>query len=406
MVLTQLGDAVCDQAQQQFCIIQFPSDRNAVTQSSSNTELQIDLDALAANWRMLQARAAGAECAAVVKANAYGLGDKPVVSMLRDAGCRSFYVATLDEAIAIESLLSGQRIFIFNGLPSAELGECRSRGFIPVLSSLSQVDDWQAVNRLEQRRLPCVIQVDTGMHRLGLEAPDWQRLVQEYRSEDLQPCMVMSHLACAEDPQHPLNARQLGRFQQIVQSAQRWAPGIKASFANSSGVLLGSDYHFDQVRPGIALYGGNPESRSDNRFRPVVHLRLPILQLRRVAEDGSVGYGATVSVSAGSLLATVQGGYADGLLVAQSPVGEGEIAGHRVPMRGRISMDLTIFDVSAVPPSVWESGDPLFIEVLNHSLTVDSMARAANTISYEVLTRLGHRFRREYTSGSATAIDD
>lgn len=368
------------------------------------TELRIDLDALAGNWRRLQACAAGAECAAVVKADAYGLGHEAVVNTLSNAGCRSFYVATLDEALAIDPLLRGSgTLFIFNGLRTGETGECRARGFIPVLSTLSHVDDWLAANRREQRCLPCIIQVDTGMNRLGLEAPDWQRLLGQYRSEEIQPSMVMSHLACAEDPSHPLNTCQLERFQAIVQSARRWAPGVKASFANSSGILLGSSYHFDQVRPGIAIYGGNPEHRAQNRFRPVVHLRLPILQLRRVSESGSVGYAATVPVRAGALLATVQGGYGDGLLVAQSPTGQGEIGGVRVPMLGRISMDLTIFDVSAVPPSVWQGESPQFIDVLNNSLTIDSMASAANTISYEVLTRLGHRFHRSYLGDSAGA---
>lgn len=374
--------------------------------TSSDTELQIDLGALTGNWRSMQSRAAGAECAAVVKADAYGLGDGPVVSALQAAGCSSFYVATFDEAIAIEPLLDGQsRLFVFNGLRPTEIDECRARGFIPVLSTLGQVEAWSAANRDEQRGLPCVIQVDTGMHRLGLEASDWQRLLKQYRPEQLRPAIVMSHLACAEDSSHPLNARQLARFQKILESAQTWAPGVKASLANSSAVLLGSDYHFDQVRPGIGLYGGNPENQPHNRFRPVVHLRLPILQLRRVSEDGSVGYGATVSVRAGALLATVQGGYADGLLIAQSRNGQGEIAGVRVPMVGRISMDLTIFDVSAVPPSVWQGNTQQYIEVLNNNLTIDSMARAANTISYEVLTRLGHRFHRNYIANSGAGSE-
>jgi alanine racemase len=370
--------------------------RYSIVPSSPSPELQIDLNALVDNWRSLQAQVSAADCAAVVKANAYGLGDQPVVGALQKAGCRTFYVTTFEEALSAEPHLSdGSRVFVFSGVQPATVDECRMRGFIPVLSTLAQVDTWIAANRREQRRLPCVIQVDTGMNRLGLEAPEWQHLLEEYRAEETGVSMVMSHLACAEDSCHPLNASQLERFQQLLQAARAWAPGVKASLANSGGILLGTHYHFDQVRPGIALYGGNPENRAQNRFRPVVRLRLPVIQLRRVEEAGFVGYGA-MPVRAGALLATVQGGYADGLLVAQSGAGEGEIGGMRVPMLGRISMDLTIFDVSAVPPSVWEGDKPQFIEVLNNNLTIDSMAHAANTISYEILTRLGSRFQRRY----------
>lgn len=366
---------------------------------TDQAELQIDLGAVAENWRMLRARAIPADCAAVVKANAYGLGAGPVVEVLQGAGCRSFYVATLDEALEIEALLqAGSRVFIFNGLRPAEMRECRSRGFVPVLSTPGQVEAWEAANRRENRCLPCAIQVDTGMNRLGLEWPEWNSMLTGYRATDLNVSAVLSHLACAEDRDHPLNRRQLERFQAVVAEARDWAPGGQASFANSSGVLLGPEYHFDQVRPGIALYGGNPEPHSPNRFRPVVHLRLPVLQLRRVTEDGSIGYGATVPVRAGALLATVQGGYADGLLIAQSARGAGEVAGVKVPMVGRISMDLTIFDVSTVPADHWQGPGPHFVEVLNESLTVDHMAAAAGTISYEVLTRLGQRFQRVYVN--------
>jgi alanine racemase len=372
-------------------------------------ELLIDLDALADNWRLLRDTARSAECAAVVKARAYGLGEGPVVNSLRQAGCRSFFVATCAEARSIRDQLNpDSRIFIFNGLRHEEIGDCRAGGFVPVLSTLEQAEAWATVNRREQRVLPCGLQVDTGMNRLGLGLGEWERLRERYTAAELGPAVVMSHLVCGEEAQHPLNAIQLQRFRNILAAARQWAPGIKASFANSSGVMLGPDYHFDQVRPGIALYGGNPQAHQPNRFRPVLHLRLPILQLRRVGESGSVGYGATVPVREGAMLATVQGGYADGLLISQSARGQGEVAGIRVPMVGRISMDLTVFDVSAVPGSVWQRQDARYIEVLNRTLTVDHMASAANTISYEVLTRLGQRFRRRYYSaaGAATNPDE
>jgi alanine racemase len=364
----------------------------------SPRELLIDLDALVSNWQLLRDTASGADCAAVVKANAYGLGAAPVTNALQQAGCRSFFVATAAEALALTDLLTpDSQIFIFNGLRDEELKECRVRGFIPVLSTLEQVERWFEANRRDRRILACGIQVDTGMNRLGLETREWDELRCRYRAAELGASLIMSHLACSEESANLLNAVQLQRFREIAAAARDWAPGIKASFANSGGVMLGVDYHFDQVRPGIALYGGNPEAQRPNRFKPVVHLRLPVLQLRRVGADGSVGYGALSPVKSGALLATVQGGYADGLLISQSGQGFGEVGGFRVPMVGRISMDLTVFDVSAVPESAWQE-QGRYIEVLNCKLTIDDMARAAKTISYEVLTRLGQRFRRHYHS--------
>ncbi|MGQ9427499.1 alanine racemase [Gilvimarinus sp. F26214L] len=366
-------------------------------------ELQIDLQAIIDNWRSVTAHAPHSECAAVVKADAYGLGSGPVVSALADSGCRGFFVATLEEALAIAPLLrEGSRVYIFHGVAGVDLDECRRHGFIPVLSTLPQVQAWASANRREGRIHACALQVDTGMNRLGLGLNEWRQVAESVSARELGGTMVMSHLACAEDRLHPLNQQQRARFQAVVVEARQWAPGIKASLANSAGVLLGPDYHFDQVRPGIALYGGNPAGENGGPFRPVVRLRLPVLQLRRVGEDGSVGYGATAPVRAGALLATVQGGYADGLMIAQSRAGEGEVSGVRVPVVGRISMDLTVFDVSGVPASAWNSTDP-YIEVLNENLGIEQMARAANTISYEVLTRLGRRFDRKYLASGTGA---
>lgn len=369
------------------------------TSKSSPSELQVNLGAIAENWRRVRAASPGAECAAVVKANAYGLGSKAVVAALLAEGCRCFYVATFDEAQAIQPLVvASARICILNGLQTCEMEEARQIGVIPVLSSLPQISAWLQANQREGRVLPCIVHVDTGMNRLGLELYEWQQILDEVVAEELGVVMLMSHLACAEDSRNAMNDLQRQRFQQVLEAARQWSPGIKGSFANSSGVLLGESFHFDQVRSGIALYGGNPEADSANRFLPAVTLRLPILQLRRVNEEGSVGYGAGTLVKPGTLLATVQGGYADGLMISQSGQGQGEIAGFRVPMVGRISMDLSIFDVSMVPRAIWQTDEPLFIEVLNENLTVDAMAQAAGTISYEVLTRLGQRFRRSYVN--------
>lgn len=367
------------------------------TSISPPCELQISLKAIVENWHRLQEACSGVDCAAVVKADAYGLGSEAVVSALTAAGCRSFYVATFDEAEAIRPLVaSGASIRVLNGLQTWEVAAARRAGVVPVLSSLSQVSAWLRANHQENLALPCIVHVDTGMNRLGLELGEWEQLLDEVKGPELGAIGVMSHLACAEDREHPMNERQRQRFNRVLETARLWSPGISASLANSAGALLSPDYHYDQVRGGIALYGGNPDGF--HRFLPVLRLRLPVLQLRRVSGPGSVGYGAAAMVEAGSLLATVQGGYADGLLVSQSGRGMGEIAGISVPMVGRVSMDLCVFDVSAVPRSLLQTGEPLFIEVLNENLTIDSMASAAQTISYEVLTRLGQRFHRCYIS--------
>lgn len=365
------------------------------TSISPPCELQINLKAIVENWRRVQAVCPDAECAAVVKADAYGLGSKAVVATLAAAGCRSFYVATFDEAEAIRPLVAdGTRICMLNGLQAHELAAARQTTATPVLSSLTQVAVWLRANQQEGRVLPCIVHVDTGMNRLGLDRREWRQLLDEVKASELGVIGLMSHLACAEDSFHPMNENQRQRFDEVLASARRWAPGIRASLANSAGALLAPSYHYDEVRSGIALYGGNPDG--SNRFSPAVHLRLPILQLRRVSEAGTVGYGAGSAVKAGALLATVQGGYADGLLRSQSSRAQGEIAGTRVPMLGRVSMDLCVFDVTAVPRSVWQTDEPLFVDVLNDNLTIDEMANAAGTISYEVLTRLGQRFRRYY----------
>jgi len=367
---------------------------------SNKGELVIDLEALAANWRALSELAAPAVCSAVVKANAYGLGCLPVVQRLYQEGCRHFFVANIDEAIQLSSTFKKKiALYILGGIGRTELRECRQNSYIPVLSNKESVQAWLKANREETTNLPCVVQVETGMNRLGLSRLEVQWLFSEVSAPMLNPQMLFSHLACADDAEHPLNKKQLGCFQELLMEAKSWSPGLSGCLANSAGILLGAGYHYDFVRPGIALYGGNPRIKDENIFQAVVQLNLPVAQIKKIEEDGFVGYGATAKVKAGATLAVVHGGYADGLLRAQSNIGEGEILGQRVPLVGRVSMDLMMFDISSVVDRLPKTNEDLYIEVLNKAITIDQVADNSQTIPYEILTNLGHRYSRRYLSG-------
>lgn len=350
--------------------------------------LTVDLDAIVANWRTLVARMpAGKTCAGVVKADGYGLGAAQVVAALARAGCRTFFVAMPDEAAALRRALpravSDVTIYVLAGLVG-DPALFVTHDLRPVISSPEQAAAWLA----GAPGRPYAVHVDTGMNRLGLGAADvatW--------APRLTPDIVLSHLACADEPDHPLNATQLERFR-IARAA---FPRAQASLANSSGHFLGPEYLFDLGRPGVALYGGNPLPGRPNPMQPVVRLGLRILQVRRIDTPGSVGYGATRSVPGGARLATVAAGYADGLLRSLGNSGWGTLGGVRVPVVGRVSMDLITFDVSNAPEAVARPG--ALIDVLDEHHTVDDAAAEAGTISYEILTGLSRRYARRYIGG-------
>jgi alanine racemase len=347
--------------------------------------LEIDLGAVVANWRDLARIAAPAQCAAVVKANGYGLGAASVARALAAAGCRTFFVASLDEGIALRQALGRQpEIAVFNGPLPDTTGDFTEHALIPVLNHSRQIAQWQR----EARPHPAILHVDTGMARLGLSACEFAALL------DTPPRIawraVMSHLACADSSDSPLNERQLASFANV--SAQ--VPGVAPSLAASSGIFLGPAYHFDLVRPGAALYGVNPRPRSPNPMRPVVRLSAKILQIRQIDRGETVGYGAAHVMPAPGRVATVAVGYADGWLRSLSHRGSGLIAGRRVPMVGRISMDLATFDVSAVPEILAHPGAT--VELLGAQYGVDDAAADAGTIAYEILTALGARHHRIY----------
>lgn len=361
--------------------------------------LRIDLSALVANYAFLQRSLGAVPCAAVVKAEAYGLGAVPVARALEQAGCRHFFVAHLCEALALRPALDRRStIFILNGLPPGGEGEAAASGLVPVLNSLEQVQAWSAEARRREVSLPGVLQVDSGMSRLGLSAAEVGRLE---AAPDLlagiEVKLVMSHLACADEPGHPANASQLQAFETL----RRHLPPAPASFANSAGILLGPDYHFDLGRPGIALYGVHPGIDRSAPLQPVVRLEASVIQTRLVEGGTGVGYGHVFTATRPMRLATLAIGYADGWLRSLSGRGYGFLDGTALPIVGRVSMDSLTLDVSAVPAERIGYGTP--IELIGPHQTVDDVAGQAGTIGYEILTSLGQRYARDYVGEAGSA---
>lgn len=366
--------------------------------------LTIDLAAIVANWRLLAARVAPAECAAVVKADAYGLGMAQVAPALAAAGCRVFFVATLDEGIALRRLLqaAGEEagamllapalpaaIFVLNGAPRGSESELLQFGLMPVLNGLDDIFAWGTMATLVEATLPAAVHVDTGMSRLGLSPTELAVLAGEPgRLDGTGVVLVMSHLACADEPAHALNRRQLDAFR----AARAQLPAAPGSLAASSGIFLGAEWACEMVRPGAALYGVAPVPGQDNPMRPVVTLTARILQVREIDRDTTVGYGATHQTRAPATIATAAVGYADGYLRALGNRGAGYIGSQRVPLVGRVSMDLITFDVTGVPVAA----PGVEIELIGPQIGVDAVAAAAGTIGYEILTSLGARYARAY----------
>jgi alanine racemase len=358
--------------------------------------LEIDLAGIAANWRSLAGLVEPAGCAAVVKADGYGLGARQVSAALAAAGCRLFFVATIDEGIAVRAALPEScEIAVLNGILPGCIGEFAEHRLLPVLNDPGQVAGWRAWVATHGHR-PAMLHLDTGMSRLGLTTRVLDALAGEPRGDGVGAWRaVISHLACADEPMHPLNMIQHARFA----AAQNCLPHRAASLAASSGIFLGREFHFDFVRPGAALYGVNPQPGRPNPMRQIARLKGRILQIRDVDRGDPVGYGATHVMSAPGRLATVAVGYADGWLRSLSSRGSGRLAGKRVPLVGRVSMDLAVFDVSEIDPVHAQPGG--FIELLHEDYGVDNVAADAGTIGYEVLTGLGRRYCRVYRGATA-----
>jgi alanine racemase len=372
----------------------------------STAILTIDLAAIAANYRTLVEQVAPATCAAVVKADAYGLGAAMVAPVLQRAGCRHFFVASVDEGLALRQVLPNVQIFLLNGLPGGAARAVAAGDLVPVLATLDQIEEWRKLCAATQPK-PAALQFDTGMSRLGLSQADVIRLATDPRSLQGLPIVhVMSHLACGDEPNHPLNDKQLMLFRSLVERFP-WTRvglgGMKPSFglAASGGVYLGTDFHFDLARPGIALYGGRPVIGRPNPLRPVVRLQGKILQIRDVDLGMSVGYGATHQFKGPSRLAVIGVGYADGIFRSLGNRGAVFVAGERAPIVGRISMDLMTAEIGHVPIAACRPGDS--VDIIGPQQSIDDLADAAGTIGYEVLTALGKRYQRRYLAATGRA---
>jgi alanine racemase len=370
--------------------------------------LTIDVSALTENYRLLSRLSGGARTAGVVKADAYGLGLGVVVPALLAAGCADFFVALPEEGLAVRKLAPEARIFVLAGLFEAEAAPFYSQArLVPVLNTQRDIAIWEAHCGTQGSALPCAIHVDTGMNRLGLT----EERVLAYARENvlthaIEPVLLMSHLACADEPMHPLNRRQIESFRRVRAAFD----GIEASLANSAGIFLGEAARFDLTRPGIALYGGQPVAGAPKPIRPVVTAEARIAQIRLVKAGGSASYGAAAALMRDTTIAVATVGYADGYHRAGSGAGvplraavpqgaHGFISGRRVPVLGRVTMDLTLFDVTDCGPDAVQPGD--HIELFGPNIPIDEAALAAGTIAYELLTSLGHRWQRHVVGAPA-----
>lgn len=382
--------------------------------SSADSLITIDLDAIAANWQTLDAMSGpNTLTAGVVKANAYGLGVDQVAPKLAAAGCRLFFVMSLDEGIALRQILDangdhGMPIFCLSGMHLGQEDEFLIHRLVPVINDLTQLARLGMRAQSQNMPLPAALHIDTGMNRLGLNADETDWLIEHIGDdanalEGIEIAYLMSHLSSAEAPDDAANATQLRSFSDL----RPFFGGIKASLANSGGVMLGSDYHFDMVRPGIALYGCHPADDGKKRslvtselrpvateLRPVATWDARILQLRRANLGEAVGYGGTHILTRDSLIATIGVGYADGYRRALGGIAFGDIGGHSAPIIGRISMDSMALDVTDVPERVIQSAGG--VRLIGDHYTVPMMAMDSGTISYEIMTSLGQRPHRNY----------
>jgi alanine racemase len=357
--------------------------------------LSIDLDAIAANWAFLARRTVPAECAAVVKADAYGCGLERVTTRLVQAGCKTFFVATIGEGRRVRALAPEAAIYVLDGLLPGSGPAFADAYLRPVIGNLEELAEWDTFVSTHNWRGGMALHVDTGMNRLGIGVDEAAAVAARLQWEQHGITLLMSHFAAAEAQDHPLNDKQIQTFREL----RRLFRGVPASLANSSGIFLGAGAHCDLVRPGVALYGANPLPGRDNPMQPVVELKGRILQIRNLERGATVGYGATWTAKRPSRIAVVAVGYADGYSRSASAAdgiagGEAVVAGRRCPLAGRVSMDLMAIDVTDVDPRAIYRGD--LVTLIGDGLTLEDVAGAAGTIAYEVLVNLGRRFHRAY----------
>ncbi|MBR0567730.1 alanine racemase [Azoarcus sp. L1K30] len=368
---------------------------NTSSRTHAGALLIIDLDAICENWRSLKSRVGTTHCAAVVKADAYGLGAQHVAPALYRAGCRHFFVAHVDEALALRPLLAADAtLYVLHGAPPGAEPVFPAHDIVPVLNSLPQLAAWRALAQQLGKTLPAVLQVDTGMARLGLSAAELDLVSHDPDLlQGIDLTLIMSHLVSAEEAGNPINTGQLARFR----AALRRLPPTAASLANSSGIFLGADYHFDLVRPGAALYGIAPAAGIDNPQRAVIHLRGKVIQTRLIDSGTAVGYNHRWTARRPSRIVTVAIGYADGYLRSLSNSGYAHFHGIRLPVVGNVSMDTITIDATDTAEGALQEGT--LIDLACPLNPVDTVAERAGTIGYEILTSLGNRYARSWTGG-------
>jgi alanine racemase len=375
--------------------------RMSGTMANATGSITVDLSRIADNWRALAGKVKPARCAAVVKADAYGLGAERVIPALARAGCEVFFIATPDEADAARRMAPDADIFALDGLVGNSAAAFARLSVKPILSTLDDIVAWSALCRARGEKLPAGIHIDTGLHRLGLPVRDVRRLAAEpAMMTGIALELVMSHLACADNPRDSKNRDQLVAFETL----SALFPQVPRSLAASDGLMLGSSYHFDLVRPGYALYGGQASQLAPTPVKPAVTVAARILAVADVAPGETVGYSAIWRAKRASRIATIAAGYADGIpRHASAPDGRAGghvlISGHLAPIVGRISMDLTTVDVTDLPEGAAMPGE--FATIVGEGLTIEEAGSSAGTIGYEILTRLGHRFTRLYHDDEA-----
>src|SRR6202051_4511448 len=381
-----------------------PEANQAAALASANGVLTVDLDAIIANWRKLEKTAVPAECASVVKANAYGCGAEQVARALAGAGCKTFFVATIDEARVVRAAVPNAAIYALSGFFQNTGEEYAKIDCKPVIGDLNELAEWDVFCRRSGWSGGAAIHIDTGMNRLGLTITEAQGIIPRINAGDHGITLVMSHLACAESLNHPLNAKQLATFREIASLFS----GVPASLSNSSGIYLGAQFQFDLVRPGAALYGVTRTRKADNPMQPVVELKARIVQIRNVERGESVGYGGAWTTRRPTRLAIVSAGYADGYFRAGGSNdgtrgAEAVVAGKRWPGAGRIPVALMAGDVTDLYKNAVRRGH--MVTLIGEGITVDELAHHFGTIGYEVLTSLGPRYARVYKGGGTTPVE-
>jgi len=363
--------------------------------SVTTGNLTIDLSALADNYRSFCAKV-GSKCAVagVIKANAYGLGAIKVYDTLKALKCPQFFVATLDEALEIKAHDENANIAVLGGLFHGAENTYTSHNITPILNSPDDIKRWSDMARAQNTKLPAFIHFDTGMNRLGLSADEAQALINDQSVlEAINVQAIMSHFACADEHEEPMTAKQATLFAGIAAHF----PNTPKSLANSSGLFANNAYHYDMVRPGYALYGGNPAPHTLNPMKPAVHLSARVLQMRECKKGDTIGYGGSYAFNKDTRIATIALGYADGFLRSASsdpskPNAKVYVGDTPCDVIGRVSMDLVTIDASNAPHL--RAGDN--VEILGHHQSVDDLAAASGTIGYEILTSLGARYKRSY----------